>query len=180
MATFRFFDQAGECAVGIRTYNNIHQFLFFQELVLEAFGHASQYTDDQAGFMFFDRLELREPVPDGLFGLFPDRAGIDEDEVGAFGIRCSAKAIIHQYRGHHFGIGKIHGAAIALYVEVFPELFFAPGKDGIGLTLPGFIVGFIGRQVEHRLIFSDSKYNLNRANRDRMGGYALKTQVNLN
>ena len=25
---------------------------FFQELVLEAFGHVSQYTDDQAGFMF--------------------------------------------------------------------------------------------------------------------------------
>src|SRR5262245_49641349 len=102
--------------------------------------------------MFFNTLELFEAIAYRLLSLVPDGAGVDKDKIGFAVVAGGTEPSVHENGGYHFAVGKVHGTAIALYVE---PLFKSQGlvnRRGKSLALAGFIMCFIGHQIQHSLL----------------------------
>ena len=60
-------------------------------------GHTAAEADDEAGLFFFQSLEGTHVAEHSLLGVFPHRAGVEEDEVCILRFLAQAVADIHQH-----------------------------------------------------------------------------------
>ena len=140
LTSFRLADQSRQGAERIRAYHHIDQLLFFQEFVFQPFGHATQDTNKHTRPVSLHLPEQVETVPDGLFRLFPDAAGIEEYEVRLFIVSGRAKAIIIKNGCYDLAVREVHRATVTFDIEFLPLVPAINGQRGKGFTLPCFIM----------------------------------------
>ncbi len=80
-ALIDFSQEIGQVFVGIGTYDHVDNFFFFEELVLQAFGHAAQHPNFHLWVALFYRVEFFEAFADGLLGFFTNGAGVDQNQI---------------------------------------------------------------------------------------------------
>jgi hypothetical protein len=59
---------------------------FFEDVFAVAFGHAADDADDQVGLGGLAVAEFAQAGPDLLLGVFANRAGVVNDDVGVFAV----------------------------------------------------------------------------------------------
>ena len=60
-------------------------------------GHAAAQTDDKAAFFLLETLQRAHVAEHALLGVLAHGAGVEQDEVGIFGLITQAVADIHQH-----------------------------------------------------------------------------------
>ena len=75
--------------------------------------------DEQIRPVFFKATQSSEETEDFLFGLFPDGAGIDDNEVGRADIDSFTIVQRDQGRCNLLGVIDVHLTADGLYVKIF-------------------------------------------------------------
>ena len=116
--------QPGKVAVRIRSGDQVHHLLFFQQFFFQPLGHTPQHAYHQARAAAFEVRKIGQFVPYGLFGLFPHRTRIDQDQVGVLYLAGERIALSGQNTGHHFAVGHIHLAAVRFDKELLPLRIF--------------------------------------------------------
>ena len=87
--------QAGPGTVGIGAHHQVH-LAGFQELVLQAFGHASHDANQKAWLCGTQLVKDLDASPNALLGVVTDTAGVGHYQVG----------LLHHFRAFIAGIGK--------------------------------------------------------------------------
>ena len=90
---------------------------FFNDRFADPFGHAPQHPYRKVLLLILQRAKLPQPVPDLVFGIFPDRAGVDKDDIGRLRFLHRLHPLLHQNGVDDFGVGKVHLTAVGLYVK---------------------------------------------------------------
>src|ERR1700737_912116 len=83
--------------------------------------------------------------------LLPDRTGIQQHQVRLLIIARCAKSILVQYGSYDLTIGKIHGAAITLYIEFLLVSARIRQNRSISLPLAGLIMTCSAHSIKHLL-----------------------------
>ena len=78
-------------------------------------GHAAAQTDDKAAFFLLETLQRAHVAEHALLGVLAHGAGVEQDEVGIFGLITQAVADIHQHALDALAIVDILLTAIAVY-----------------------------------------------------------------
>ena len=99
-------------------------------------------------FSFTCRNRL-EPVPDSLFGLFPDAAGIEQHQVCLLIVPGGAKSVIIQNGCHDLAVREVHLATIAFDIEFLPVVPAIHVGRGKRFTLPCFILCLCPQRFHH-------------------------------
>ena len=86
--------------------------LFRHRLLL---GHAAAETDGQAGIFFFGVDELSHNAEDFFFGVFPDGAGVDDDDIRPAGVLGEAAAHLLEHPHDPLAVGYVLLAAIGVH-----------------------------------------------------------------
>ena len=77
-------------------------------------GHTTEDADDGIGVALLKAAPMLESVPDLLFGILTDGAGIHESQIGPFQLRRRLIAGLIQDGKHDFRVRHIHLAAVGL------------------------------------------------------------------
>ncbi len=77
-------------------------------------GHAAAQADHQAGLFLLQALERTHIAENALLGVLADGAGVEEDEVGVFGLVAQAVADIHQHTLDALAVVDVLLAAVAV------------------------------------------------------------------
>ena len=132
-------DEARQIAIGVRADHQVHQLLLFEQLVPQALGHAAEDAHLELGVVALAAFEVLQPVADPLLGIVPDRAGVEQNQIGlAFVLRRSVAGLGEDARDD-FTVAEVHLATVALEVQ----LAFAHGAGLQGLALAGFVDGVV-------------------------------------
>ena len=77
-------------------------------------GHTTAEADDETGLFLFQSLEGAHVAEHSLLGVFPHRAGVEEDEVCILRFLTKAVADIHQHALNALTVVDILLAAVAV------------------------------------------------------------------
>ena len=77
-------------------------------------GHAAAQADHQAGLFLLQALERAHIAENALLGVLADGAGVEEDEVGVFGLVAQAVADIHQHTLDALAVVDVLLTAVAM------------------------------------------------------------------
>src|SRR5688500_6138102 len=61
---------------------------------------------------------MGKAVPDSLFGLFPDRTGVQKHNIRQRDIGCGIITLLREDGSDNLTIGKIHLAAVTFYIQL--------------------------------------------------------------
>ncbi len=93
--------------IGVRAHDEVH-LLCIQQLVFQAFRHASNDAHHGSGTLLPLQVELLDPAPDPLFGIVPHRAGIGHDEVRFLHVLRPLISLLRQDGKDDLGVIDIH------------------------------------------------------------------------
>ena len=109
--------QTGKAAVGVRAHDKVHH-AAFQQLVLEALGHAADDADKGCravgGPAALLLREAGDAAVDALLGVVADRAGVREDEVRLLHHFRPVIAVVTENGEDDFGVTHVHLASVGL------------------------------------------------------------------
>ena len=80
-------------------------------------GHASADTDDEPRIALLELFQRTDVAEHPMLGVFPHRAGIEQDEVRLLHVVTDAKANIHQNAAQLFAVIHVLLAAVAVHVS---------------------------------------------------------------
>ena len=86
---------------------------FLQQLVLLAFGQAAGHDDGADPALLLEGQHLANDGERFLPGRLDEAAGVDDDHVGAVGVRRQGVAVLGQFAEHALGIDQVLGTAEA-------------------------------------------------------------------
>ena len=122
------FQHGGQAVQGLRAEDHVHIGCTLDDGGALLAGHAAAHADHHA--FFFEVLDATEVGEDLLLGLLADGAGVEEDQVGFFGVVGGRVAFggVHDV-GHLVRVIFVHLAAIGLDVDL---LGLGRGAHGSG------------------------------------------------
>src|SRR5690606_34359880 len=89
-------------------------------------GHAAAHSDDEVGVEFFQVLHAAQVGEDLFLGLLAHRTGVEQDDVGVFGVVGQFEALVAaQHVGHFVRVVLVHLAAERADVQ-----FAGGGRSG--------------------------------------------------
>ena len=107
----------------IGTDDDIDIFLFFEEFRPQAFGHTTHHAYQEVRVAFPDFRESLYPASYPLFGIFPYRTSIHQNDIRFVLIGCMFEAGGGQNGCYNFAISHIHLATIGFYIKFFYHNF---------------------------------------------------------
>ena len=123
------FQHGRQAMQGLRAKDHVHIGRTLDDGGAFLAGHAATHTDHHP--LFFEVLDAAEVGEHLLLGLLTDGAGVEEDQVGLFGVvgRGVAFGGVHDV-GHFVRVIFIHLAAIGLDVDLLGLGCGAHGSGG--------------------------------------------------
>ena len=86
-----------------------------EQLRAEALRHAAGHAHDRVRLHV--PLQLAQPADHALLGVIANRAGVDEDDVGAVRAVDGVVAVRRELPEHQLGVAHVHLAAVGLDVD---------------------------------------------------------------
>lgn len=108
----RFAHQAGQVAVRIRTGDDIHGVLPFEQPFPQTFGHTTDNTDEHSRPAAAQMSHLPQTPPNALFGIISDRTGIDQNDIRLLDLVGIDIALLLHDRNDDFRIADVHLTAV--------------------------------------------------------------------
>ena len=117
-SAIQLLEQVGQVAVGVGTHHQVHKLFFVKELFTNALSHAAQNANLEFGILGLERVELIEAVAHGLLGLFANRAGIQQHQIGLLEVVRGLVPVLLKDGCDDLAVRKIHLAPVGLEVEL--------------------------------------------------------------
>ena len=103
----------------IRPQNQVKEGHSPQHLLPFLLGEAARHPQNEVGVGLLERLQTPCQRVNFLFRLFPDRAGIDENQVSILHLPGTQVAGMEQKKLHPVRIRHIHLATVSIQIDLF-------------------------------------------------------------
>ena len=114
LSALHFVHEAGQIAVGIWPHHHVYQFLLLQQLIAQALGHAPQDAHFELWILALSPFQVLQSVADALLSIVPNRAGIEQNQIGLLFALRGGKARFCEDAGHNLAVAKVHLTTVAL------------------------------------------------------------------
>ena len=91
--------------------------LGLHEVAAKPLCHAAKNADDHGRIGFLVVLEVPQTAIHALFGIFPHRAGVHQDNIGISKIAGMAKARVGHDAEDNLAVREIHLASVCLKIQ---------------------------------------------------------------
>jgi len=115
----RFFDHGRQAVHGLRAEDHVHEIGPLDDGLPFLAGDTAAHADHEVFIGLFEVLPAAELGEDLFLGLFPHRAGVEQDDVRLAGVLGDGHAVGVDEDVHHFGgVIFVHLAAVGLDEEL--------------------------------------------------------------
>jgi hypothetical protein len=108
-------DERWQLSIAIGPDDQAYVLHAIEQLATQPLRHATRYAEYR--IVLHPALDLAKPTDHPLFGVLPDCAGVDQNDIGAVGLVDRLIAGISQLAEHELGVTDVHLTAVSFDVD---------------------------------------------------------------